>query len=106
MSKILVILLCFAIALVSCLPPRPDFPIDDLCDKYREKCASRGKNIFCKQRTEECRLYASKGLDIAWSFCMFSNTDDLVACNKRIQIDYEIITNTVRDDKFKYDFAY
>ncbi|KAK5969138.1 hypothetical protein GCK32_020041 [Trichostrongylus colubriformis] len=99
-----VCLLTFVL-IANSLPERPDFPTDELCDLYKEKCETKLKKLNCKARALECRDYANNGLKVTWNFCMYLNNDNVTACRARAIIDYEIIKTTVMNDTFKYDFA-
>ncbi|WKY12636.1 hypothetical protein Q1695_003885 [Nippostrongylus brasiliensis] len=100
-----VISLLILTALIDAVPERPEFPVVEMCDVYREKCETSLKKNNCKQRAKECIDYADNGLRITWNFCMFINNDNTTICRDRAIIDYEIIKSAVMNDTFKYDFA-
>ncbi|CAJ0588685.1 unnamed protein product [Cylicocyclus nassatus] len=83
---------------------KPEFPTEELCELYKEKCEKKLKKNNCKERKEECLVYAERGLNVTWNFCMFANNDDEKMCRERATVDYEVIKDVVMNDTFKYDF--
>ncbi|PAV66270.1 hypothetical protein WR25_01233 [Diploscapter pachys] len=102
MHRFILLVLVLIIELIVSLPDRPQFPTKEVCELYKIRCQEKLQLKNCKERSEECVLYAENGLNVTWSFCMYANEDNIHACRQRILIDYEIIKNVIQKNQFNY----
>ncbi|PAV66202.1 hypothetical protein WR25_11754 isoform E [Diploscapter pachys] len=116
MHRFILLVLVLIIELIFSLPDRPQFPTKEVCELYKIRCQEKLQLKNCKERSEECVLYAENGLNVTWSFCkkneffgkifqfsgMYANEDNIHACRQRILIDYEIIKNVIQKNQFNY----